>query len=137
MQTKPTVLIVEDNPANQDLLCQQLEFLGYPVEISDNGHEAYAMLKQKPIAIILTDINMPEMDGYQLSHKIRRLAQELPQSLKASPPKQQAHIIIAITAKALPGEREKCLAAGMNDYLAKPIDIFELQNVLDKWVVQE
>jgi len=117
------ILIVEDNKANMELLLQQLEVLGYTVETATNGEEAFAKMATQTFRFILTDINMPIMDGYQLAKKIRESERQ----------SGQRNIIIAITAKALIGEKEKCLELGMDGYLAKPVDIFALKAMLEQW----
>jgi len=117
------ILIVEDNRANQALLLQQLTVLGYSADTTTNGQEALDKLTATNYSIILTDLNMPKMDGYQLTHQIRQMEQGNPRH----------RIIIAITAKALDGEKEKCLQSGMDDYLSKPINIFDLKTLLEKW----
>jgi len=120
------VLIVEDNQANQDLLLQQLTVLGYSVETSVNGQEALEKLQQEDFRLILTDLNMPIMDGYQLTQQIRLMEQRNSD--------WQKHIIIAITANALAGEKDQCLQSGMDDYLSKPINIFDLKSLLEEWI---
>jgi len=118
-----SILVVEDNMTNQELLLQQLEMLGYTADTANNGQEALDKIKQSNYPLILTDLNMPLLNGYQLTKSIREL------ELKSS----QHSIIIAITANALVGEEEKCLQLGMDGYLSKPLNIHDLKNLLDKW----
>ena len=118
------ILIVEDNLANQSLLQQQINLLGYTAKIAANGMEAKQRLLEDDYALVLTDCNMPVMDGYQLAESIRR---DEVGSAKRLP-------VIAITANALDGDDEKCFSAGMDDYLSKPVDIGNLKNILKKWM---
>ena len=99
--------------------------LGYQVLVAAHGAEALEVLEQEPIDLILMDCNMPVMDGYEASRRIRNNGRwpELP--------------IVALTANALSDERERCRAAGMNDYLAKPFRREELAVVLDTWLPDE
>ncbi len=119
------VLLVEDNPVNQMVAKGMLAKLGYQVLVAAHGAEALEVLEQEPIDLILMDCNMPVMDGYEASRRIRSNGRwlELP--------------IVALTANALSDERERCRAAGMNDYLAKPFRREELAVVLDTWLPDE
>ncbi len=119
------VLLVEDNPVNQMVAKGMLVKLGYQVQVAAHGAEALEMLEQEPIDLILMDCNMPVMDGYEASRRIRNNGRwlQLP--------------IIALTANALPDDRERCRAAGMNDYLAKPFRREELAAMLDTWLPGE
>jgi signal transduction histidine kinase/CheY-like chemotaxis protein len=119
------VLLVEDNPVNQMVAKGMLAKLGYQVLVAAHGAEALEVLEQEPIDLILMDCNMPVMDGYEASRRIRNNGRwpELP--------------IVALTANALSDERERCRAAGMNDYLAKPFRREELAVMLDTWLPDE
>lgn len=122
------ILVVEDNAANQQLIRKQLEALQYDAEIVTNGSEALEALSQKNYQLILTDCNMPIINGFELAKTIRQ--QEYGGQSRIP--------IIAITANALNGEMERCLEAGMDDYLAKPVDLAKLQRILEKyWRVPE
>ena len=121
-----TVLLAEDNIANQILMTQQLEILGYSIDVAENGEEAYRLWKQGNYKIILTDCNMPVMDGFELTAKIRE-----------EEAKSGGHIpIIAVTANAMKGEAENCLKLGMDDYLPKPIRLKSMSEVLERWLSQ-
>lgn len=119
------ILLAEDGKINQLVAMKVLEKLGCAVDIACNGLEAIKIWQEKKHHIILMDCHMPEMDGYETTRKIREL--EAAQNL---PPTQ----IIAMTASAMTGDREFCLAAGMNDYTTKPIDKHALQSALKKAV---
>lgn len=116
------VLLVEDEPINQLVTKRQLELWGLQVDLAENGEEACAMHQSSGYDLILMDIQLPVMDGLTATLRIR----ELEQSKASSTP------IIAYTAAALMGDRERFLAKGMDDYLAKPIDMNELYNILAK-----
>lgn len=118
-----TVLIVEDNGINQLVTRGMLLKLGYRVRAADNGAEALALLRSEPIDAVLLDCQMPVMDGFATCRALRQLpgCQELP--------------VLAVTAHSHSGDRERCLAAGMSDYLAKPVKFLELQTLLHDWVL--
>ncbi len=122
------VLLVEDNSINQEVASSVLESIDCAVELADNGIEALHALEHKEFDLIFMDCQMPIMDGYTASRRIR--ANEL------ANPKMKRTPIIAITANAVSGDREDCLNAGMDDYLSKPIRTEELKKVIDKWLVQ-
>jgi signal transduction histidine kinase/CHASE3 domain sensor protein/HPt (histidine-containing phosphotransfer) domain-containing protein/ActR/RegA family two-component response regulator len=119
------VLIVDDHPTNRMLLLRQVHTLGYAAESSSNGVEALARWQCRPFGLIITDCNMPEMDGYQLCRTIRVIE---------SAGKTARVPIIACTANALAGQTEKCRAAGMDDCLVKPVDLGQLARKLDQWL---
>jgi CheY-like chemotaxis protein len=117
------VLVVDDDVRNIFALSSVLERRGMTVLTAGTGREAIAMLDSTPdLAIVLMDIMMPEMDGYETMQVIRRNP-----SLRRLP-------IIALTAKAMKGDREKCLEAGASDYLAKPVNIEQLLSALRMWL---
>lgn len=117
------LLVVEDNKVNQQVAVSRLQRLGYHVETADNGAIALEMLELYEYDLIFMDCQMPVLDGYEATHKIRQLS-----GAKAALP------IIAMTANAMSGDREKCLAAGMSDYLAKPVKNNELTRILSNWL---
>ena len=117
------ILVAEDNEINQKVIRQQLTLLGYAADIARDGREALKRWESGNYALLLTDLHMPEMDGYQLTAAIR-LAEEG----KARRP------IIAFTANALKGEAEHCRAVGMDDYLSKPVQLAHLRAILHKWL---
>ena len=115
------VLLTEDNKINQELATRILQDGGVRVEIANNGREALDAVQRQTYAAVLMDMQMPELDGYEATRAIR----EIP-ALRGLP-------IIAMTAHAMRGDREKCIAAGMDDYITKPIDPDALFAVLARW----
>ncbi len=121
---KIRILLAEDNAINQQVALRILAKIGYRADIATNGIEVLQALKKYPYDLILMDCQMPEMDGYVATEKIREYEQQ-----------QGGHIpIVAMTAHALKGDRDKCLEAGMDDYIAKPIDIKMLVIILERWI---
>jgi signal transduction histidine kinase len=116
------ILIAEDNAVNQKLLSQMLERRGCLTDIASNGAEAVTMAAAEPYALILMDCQMPEMDGFEATRRLRR-------SLGANAPP-----VIAVTARAMEHDRRQCLDAGMSDHLAKPIGAASLSAILEKWL---
>ena len=123
------VLLAEDNVVNQKVAARMLEKLGIRVDVANNGLEAVRMCLQFRYDLILMDCQMPEMDGYAATREIRRL-----QALSASP---RGVPIIALTANTLEGDRERCLDAGMSDFLGKPIRQQDLLNLLLRHIATE
>jgi two-component system sensor histidine kinase/response regulator len=125
------ILAVEDNLVNQKVVRLMLAKLGYAVDIANNGHEAIAALQRKPYALLLMDEQMPVMDGFAATRFIR-------QAQAAGTPGIPAVLrIIAMTANAMSGDREACLAAGMDDYLAKPVKPEALREMLARYLPTE
>ena len=118
------VLVVDDNPINLRLAELELKYLGSRVDTINNGNEAIALLQQKKFDLVIMDCQMPEMDGYQTTAQIRALPD---QALAKIP-------VIAFTANALPEDRQKCLDAGMDDYLTKPLRRQDMARVLSRWL---
>ena len=118
------VLVVEDNPTNQQLVLALLHKWGYQVHIASHGAEALALLRQHPIDVVLMDCQMPEMDGYEATRRIR--AGEAGARHRDVP-------IIALTANAMVGDRATAIAAGMDEHISKPIDAPALRAALQHW----
>lgn len=118
-----SILLVEDNPINQNLACRRLEKLGHKVQLAENGRVAFEAVKKNSYDCILMDIQMPDVDGFEATRMIREYerAQYLPRKY-----------IIAMTAHAMKGDHERCLAAGMDDYIAKPFRVELLQTLLSR-----
>lgn len=127
-----SILIAEDNPVNQQLVRVLLEKAGYHVAVAQNGREAMDMYFEKPSGydIILMDIQMPEVDGIEATRKIREWEKEELTKDTAGIP------IIAVTANAMKEDRRKCMDAGMNDYIAKPIKREMVFEAIEKWVLK-
>jgi signal transduction histidine kinase/CheY-like chemotaxis protein/HPt (histidine-containing phosphotransfer) domain-containing protein len=117
------ILLVEDNPVNQTVALNQLKHFGHAIDVAATGREALEKLERSEFDLILMDCQMPELDGYDTTREIR--AREWPAALTP---------IIALTAHAIDGEREKCLKAGMNDYISKPVEKEELRRIVGKWL---
>ena len=122
---KAKVLLAEDNLVNQQVALGMLSKLGVTLEVANNGKEALDLLSKNDYDLVFMDVQMPEMDGYQATQAIREgVAGE----------KNKNIVIIAMTAHALEGDKNKCLESGMSDYIPKPIVIERLVEVLEKWV---
>lgn len=122
-----SVLLVEDNTVNQKLAAKILSRMGCHVDLAINGKEAVSMARKQTYDIIFMDCQMPEMDGYEATRRIRDFESD------NKVPEKERVPIIAITANAMRGDREKCLEEGMNDYIAKPIDAGQIGQLIDKW----
>jgi CheY-like chemotaxis protein len=114
--------LAEDNLVNQTLALRLLEKLGCCVDVVANGHEAVAAVARGEYALVFMDCQMPEMDGFEATAAIRQ-GESGPRHLP----------IIALTASAMQGDREECLAAGMDDYLSKPLGLRDIERMLRRW----
>jgi PAS domain S-box-containing protein len=115
------ILVAEDNAINQKLILRLFEMLGYSIQIAANGYEVIEILNRMKIDIVFMDIQMPEMDGYEATKQI------------ISKWGDRKPLIVAMTANALASDREKCMAAGMDDYVSKPLTIEQIRNGLQRW----
>ncbi|WP_076413247.1 ATP-binding protein [Shewanella sp. UCD-KL12] len=118
------ILVAEDNQTNQEVIKRQLNKLGYSCIIADDGIDALELYPKYNFVMVLTDCHMPRMDGYELAGLLKK--QQKKSAVKLP--------IIAITANALVGEADKCIAAGMDDYLSKPVELAKLNLMLKKWL---
>jgi len=122
------ILVAEDNIINQQVALGILNNLGHSSEAVANGKEVIKALESIPYELVLMDCQMPEMDGYEATRQVRHPASKV----------LNRHIpIIAMTAHVMQGDRKKCLEAGMNDYLSKPVDPQALADMIEKWLPQE
>lgn len=117
------VLVAEDSEINQLVAVGILEHLGFTTELADDGRDALALLERTSYDVILMDCQMPDIDGYEATRELRRRGG----GGRRTP-------VFALTAGAVEGERERCLAAGMDDYLAKPIVPADVDAVLTRWL---
>ena len=121
------ILVAEDNRINQLYLVELLKHFGCSTDLVENGEQAMAAVQQQDYDLVLMDCQMPEMDGFTASREIR--CREAANMLLCRLP------IIALTANALKGDRERCLAAGMDDYLSKPVEAAQLRELLGKYLM--
>ncbi len=122
---KARILLVEDNLTNQKVALGILKKIGYYADIASNGAQALKALQTRSYSLVLMDIQMPDMDGYEVTRVIRTSESTI---LNLETP------VIAMTAHAMKGDKEKCLQAGMNDYISKPILLEDLSAVIDRWI---
>ncbi|MDP9132744.1 MAG: response regulator, partial [Nitrospirota bacterium] len=128
-RTRPRILVAEDNLVNQKLAVRMLERLGYQPDIVSNGEEAVTAFEREMYSAIVMDCQMPVMDGYEATRRIRE------QEQRPDASRDRAHIpIIALTANAMQGDRERCQAAGMDDYLSKPVKTDDLGRLMHRWI---
>lgn len=127
---KPLVLVVEDNALNQRIAVRNVEKLGYTTAAASNGLQALEYLQSpqgEQVQAVLMDCQMPEMDGYEATRALRSLGRKGARHLVGLP-------VIALTASAIQGDREKCLECGMDDYLSKPFSKDDLSVMLGRWL---
>ena len=122
------ILLVDDDPTTRVHMCQQLATLGYTAECAANGAEALATWRSARFSLVITDCNMPVMDGFSLTREIRAI--EAAEGMTRTP-------IIACTAHPMKGELKECLARGLDDYLRKPADVLQLRAALELWLPYE
>jgi CheY-like chemotaxis protein len=120
------LLLAEDNPINQKLAVTILQKSGYSIDVVDDGEQAVKAIEGGTYNLVLMDVQMPGLDGFEATQRIR-----------SSDGEYQHVPIIAMTAHAMSGDRERCLAAGMDDYISKPFDLDELLHTVEKWLVKE
>jgi CheY-like chemotaxis protein len=123
--SRPRVLLAEDNPVNREIATEMLEQIGLDVDVACDGREALDVLARGSYAAVLMDCQMPEIDGYEATRRIRRGEE---QSGRPRLP------VVAVTAHAMAGERERALAAGMDDYLTKPFTRDQLARIVARWL---
>jgi CheY-like chemotaxis protein len=116
------ILLVEDNPVNQKIALRFLQRLGYRADAVGNGLEAVSAMRRQDYKLLFMDVQMPEMDGFEAAREIR-----------ATIAKERQPVIVALTANAMQGDRERCLDAGMNDYITKPVKIDEIEQVIRRF----
>lgn len=119
---KLKILVAEDNLVNQQVIFNQLQILGHEADCAANGAQALEMLSKYPYDLVLMDCQMPVIDGYSATQELRR-----------SEGSENHTVVIALTANAMPADREQCLSAGMDDYISKPVSLDALQAVLQRW----
>ena len=117
-----TILVVEDNEESRDMLSRRLQRRGYAVIVATDGERAVSMAREAMPDLILMDMNLPKMDGWEATRQLR------------ATPETRAVPVIALTAHAMTGDREKTLAAGCNDYHPKPVELVRLLAQIEKWL---
>jgi CheY-like chemotaxis protein len=122
------VLVVDDHPVNREVLVRQLDLLGMAADAADDGAAAFRAWSRGKYAAVLTDLHMPQMDGYELARCIRDAEAE---------GRDTRTPLIAVTANALKGEEQRCLAIGMDAYITKPVGMDKLRTTLERWLSVE
>lgn len=129
------ILVVEDNEINQKVIMEQLSLLGLTADLANDGLQALDRWRSGDYGLIMTDLHMPAMDGYQLTSVIRAEEQERADTqVRAGQAVDPPVRILALTANALKSEAQRCKDAGMDDYLSKPIPLSQLQELLERWL---
>ena len=123
--TPPRILVAEDHPTNRQVIQRQLALLGQTADMAEDGAQALALWRKRDYALLLSDCQMPEMDGFELTRRIRA------EEESGGRPRLR---IVAITANAMAGEAQRCLSAGMDDALSKPVEIGQLRRLLDRYL---
>jgi CheY-like chemotaxis protein/HPt (histidine-containing phosphotransfer) domain-containing protein len=123
------VLVVDDHPVNLEVLVRQLDLLGINADVASDGVEAFEAWNAGRYTAVLADIHMPRMDGYELARRIR--------VVEADGRRTGRTPIVAVTANAMKGEEERCIGAGMDAYLVKPVNIDRLRTTLERWLTVE
>jgi two-component system, sensor histidine kinase and response regulator len=118
------LLVVEDHRINQEVALLLLKAIGFEAHVANNGHQALELLQRIPYALVFMDCQMPELDGFETTRALRKIETRTGKHVP----------IIAMTAHVIEGSREQCLASGMDDYISKPIDSEQLQQLTDKWL---
>lgn len=122
-KNQPAILVAEDNMVNQALMQAQLKIFGYKADYADNGVEALKLWREGEYDIVLTDIRMPMMDGYELIQSIR----------SGDSKRGKSTVIIAISANAMESDTQHCYEVGVNEVISKPVELEQLREVLKKW----
>jgi len=123
-KTNGKILVVEDNPVNQMLVCDMLENIGIKIDIANNGQEAFDAASKQRYSLVMMDVQMPQMDGLEATALIREFEAALPFRTP----------IAAITGNAMAGDKERFLASGMDDYLSKPFSVQGLTELVQRWL---
>ncbi len=129
------ILLVEDNPVNREVACGMLEQFDCQIDMVENGQEAVSTVENADYALVFMDCQMPEMDGFTATRLIREREAEAGKPNGSGERQAVSHLpIVALTAHAMQGDRELCLAAGMDDYLTKPFTLSQLERIFAKWI---
>ena len=121
----PQILVAEDNEANRTLMVEALELFGFVPTTVTNGKQALDALRERHYDLVLMDCRMPEMDGFDATRHFRALEEQT---------RQPRTPVVALTANAMAGDRERCIQAGMDDYITKPFELLELKSVVERLI---
>ncbi|MCC5842514.1 MAG: response regulator, partial [Opitutales bacterium] len=130
------LLLVEDNGINQTVASEMLAKFGLSARIAANGRDALNALEEEPFDLIFMDVQMPVLDGLEATRLIRRKEEAAATDSNGKSQPGGPVTIVGMTAYAMEGDRERCLNAGMDDYLSKPIQLSQLETVLDRWLAK-